>query len=215
MKTLLNFLLIIVILGATSLACQAGLLLNQEDPNLLFRDDFSTQQNGWDQIMDAEGVTDYYEGGYRIQVLNPGYDYWSNPGLEFADIIISVQAKKLGGPDENLFGVLCRYQDEYNFYSLFMGNDGYFGVIKVKSGEQEFIGMDRFLKSSEINQGDGAVNEIQANCIGNNLSLFANRKLLITVQDNDFSTGDVGLVAGTFDIVGVDILFDNFVVRKP
>jgi hypothetical protein len=35
------------------------------------------------------------------------------------------------------------------------------------------------------------------------------------VSDSDFASGDVGLLAGTYDEVGTDIHFDNFVVRKP
>ena len=35
------------------------------------------------------------------------------------------------------------------------------------------------------------------------------------MQDETFTTGDVGLIAGTFDAAGTDIRFDNFVVSKP
>jgi hypothetical protein len=33
--------------------------------------------------------------------------------------------------------------------------------------------------------------------------------------DSNFSSGDVGLMAGTFDTGGAQIAFDNFVVSKP
>jgi hypothetical protein len=35
------------------------------------------------------------------------------------------------------------------------------------------------------------------------------------VQDDTFASGDVGLLAGTYDEIGTDIHFDNFVVRAP
>jgi hypothetical protein len=36
-----------------------------------------------------------------------------------------------------------------------------------------------------------------------------------SVSDADFSTGDVGILAGSFDQPGEDVYFDNFVVYKP
>jgi len=35
------------------------------------------------------------------------------------------------------------------------------------------------------------------------------------VNDDDFTSGDVGILAGSFDKPGSDIYFDNFVVYKP
>jgi hypothetical protein len=34
-------------------------------------------------------------------------------------------------------------------------------------------------------------------------------------MDSSFSSGDVGLIAGSFATEGTDIHFDNFVVRQP
>jgi hypothetical protein len=36
-----------------------------------------------------------------------------------------------------------------------------------------------------------------------------------SVYDNSFTGGDVGLMVRTFDEGGVDMLFDNFLVREP
>jgi hypothetical protein len=38
---------------------------------------------------------------------------------------------------------------------------------------------------------------------------------LFEVTDSDFSSGDVGVIAGAYDTPGVEILFDNFAVLKP
>jgi hypothetical protein len=52
-------------------------------------------------------------------------------------------------------------------------------------------------------------------CIGDTLTLFVNDQQLAQVRDNEFPSGDVGLIAGTYDTPGTDIRFDNFVVYKP
>jgi hypothetical protein len=36
-----------------------------------------------------------------------------------------------------------------------------------------------------------------------------------SVEDDTYASGDVGLIAGTFDEPGTDIRFDDFVVYRP
>ena len=68
--------------------------------------------------------------------------------------------------------------------------------------------------SEAINQGN-ATNRLRADCIGQTLTLYVNDQQVFQTSDSQFSSGDVGLIAGTFDVAGTDIHFDNFVVRKP
>ena len=68
--------------------------------------------------------------------------------------------------------------------------------------------------SESIHTGN-LTNAIRADCIGSSLTLYANNTQLISVEDSSLVSGDVGLLAGTFDILGTDIHFDNFVIRKP
>jgi hypothetical protein len=76
------------------------------------------------------------------------------------------------------------------------------------------LGQDEMFLSSAIHQGD-AVNEIVAECIGDQLVLHVNGELVDDVRDGTFVSGDVGLMAGTYEKVGVDIRFDNFAVYRP
>jgi len=184
------------------------------EQDVLFQDDFSTPTGGWSRLRDASGITDYDQGGYRIQVLQPDTEFWSHPGLQVDDVTIEVEARILAGPDENLLGVICRYQDEQNFYFFLIGNDGFFVIGKYKNGEQSFIGMETFGFHPAL-QENRATDLIRADCIANTLTLSVNETQIATVQDDDFSSGDIGLIAGTFDEPGTDVLFDNFVVRKP
>jgi hypothetical protein len=65
-----------------------------------------------------------------------------------------------------------------------------------------------------INQGS-ATNHIRADCVGSNLTLYANGSEIASASDSSFTGGDVGLIARTYDTAGTDILFTNFVVSKP
>jgi len=59
------------------------------------------------------------------------------------------------------------------------------------------------------------INRIGADCIANKLTLYVNNVAVTTTSDEEFTSGDVGILAGSFDEPGSDIYFDNFVVTKP
>jgi hypothetical protein len=207
---------IAVVFAAAILACATG---NQsakppESGEKLFVDDFSNSTSGWDRAEDEDGKTDYVNGSYQILVKTPNTDVWANPNKMFDDVSIEVKAQKTDGTNDNDYGVICRYVDAENFYFLVISSDGYFGIGKVKDGVHSLINREEMLPDEAIKKG-GDGNKIRADCAGNSLSLYVNDKLLDTQTDPDFLTGDVGLIAGTFTESGVEVKFDDFVVKKP
>lgn len=184
------------------------------EENVLFKDDFSHQTGGWRTYEDSLSFAGYQSGGFRLWGNVPQYQFWSVPGLNFSDVLIYTRARQLGGPRDNMFGVLCRYQDSTNYYALVIGSDGYYGIYKMASGKQSLIAQTH-MDFSEIIHRDGEENEIIALCQGNQLTLVVNDTPLIQVEDATFKNGDVGLIVGNFSEPGVDILFDDFIVVKP
>lgn len=186
----------------------------QESGSLLFQDAFSDPGSGWDRVRTPEGMTDYDGDQYRILVNSPNADYWANPGLNFTDVVVEVQARKINGPDDNNFGILCRYQNLDNFYFLIISSDGYYGIGKVKDGKQTLIEPEQMYPSPVIAQGNQQ-NYLRAVCQGSKLALFVNGELVAETDDQSFLEGDVGLVVGTFEQPGVDVVFDNLIVKVP
>lgn len=214
MKKNMLFLPVLLLIIA-GLACSAG-SSTPSDPNIIFQDDFSSTSSGWDSVRNEDGITDYDQDGYRIQVLDANTDYWANPGLSAqTDVSITVDVKKLDGPDDNDFAIICRYVDINNFYTFLASSDGYYGIAKVVKGSQDLIDQDSLMPTDAIKLDAGAVNTLRADCVGSTLTFYINGTQIAQVQDTTFTAGDVGLLAGTFDEAGTDILFDNFVVRKP
>ncbi len=196
-------------------ACGSGpLQSSSQGSNILFQDDFSKQGGGWNLFEGDNGSIDYQNGGLRFVINKPDFDYWSVPGLKFSDVAIDVDAVKSNGPDDNDFGVICRYQDDNNFYGFLISSDGYYGITKMTNGEHDLIGMDGMQVSDAIRKS-GAVNHIRAECVGDRLTLYANNQKLYEVHDSSYTSGDVGLMAGSFSTTGVEVTFDNFVVTKP
>lgn len=211
-----RFFVILAALGFGVLACQGGApdQATGTPSNVLFQDDFSNPSSGWDRINTAEGITDYADGVYRIYVNLVDSDIWANPKLSLIDTRLEVDATKIGGDDNNVFGLICRYQDKDNFYFLIVSSDGYYGIGKLKDGMQVLIGDDNMPKTDQVKPGN-SLNHLRADCVGNRLTLWVNGQKIAEQTDDDFAAGDVGLFAGAFDKPGTDIHFDNFSVLKP
>lgn len=211
-----------LILGAMAIILQGCLpasrseaaRLENETGSVLYTDDFSDPPSGWGTWKRGGALVEYHAGGLRIRVDETHYDFWSVSGQNFTDARIEVDAAMLDGPSDNDFGIICRYQDRDNFYMLVVSSDGYYGAAKLKNGLYRMIGTDQLQYSSVITQGQ-ATNRVRADCVGDVLSLYVNGQKLLEVRDGDFQDGDVGLIAGSYAIKGVDILFDNFVVKEP
>ncbi|MGI6741614.1 MAG: hypothetical protein ACOX7C_09140 [Brevefilum sp.] len=183
------------------------------DAPVLFKDDFSSQEAGWKTLEDSLSFIGYEDGGFRLMTSVPNYQFWSVPGLNFKDVQVYVQAQKIGGPDNNLFGVICRYQNPENFYAFLIGSDGYYGIFKMEKGQLGLIDQAHMSFDQAIHRGE-ATNELMAICEGDRLALLVNDHRLLQVQDDTLGFGDVGLLAGSLTSGGIDVLFDNLIVLK-
>lgn len=184
----------------------------------LFADDFSGEQNcGWVEYNQGGAVVALEDGVMKISTSSPGQIWWTNPERTFDDVIVNVKASQIGGVDDNAYGVICRYQDEQNFYLFLISGDGYYAIGKYSGTDVPitYLTSDgQYQPSDLINQGI-ASNDIQASCIGNQLSLAINGQPLLTVTDSDFSSGDIGLAASAMQQGTVEISFDDLRVFTP
>jgi zinc-ribbon domain len=187
----------------------------QDTTNLLFSDDFSDPNSGWDRVNETDYSADYVNNAYRILVNKEMMDIWANPDdLSFGDVSIEVDATKNGGPDDNDFGAICRYQDVDHFYYGIVSSDGYFGIIKTTSDGSETLGRDSLDYSDLIHKGF-ATNHIRFDCIGDVLTLYVDGVQLDQQIDDEYTYGNVGLTAGTYKTPATDVLYDNFIVSQP
>lgn len=209
---LVVFLLALVLSSCDSLPLVANGPAAQE--GVLLSDDFSNPNSGWDTWSSNGSLVAYQDGSLRIFINEPQFDYWSRPGKRFDDVRIAVEATRVAGPEDNDYGVLCRYKDQDNFYAFLVSSDQYAGIMKVKDGNYQLISGENLQFFDVINSGE-KTNFLGADCTGSRLTFYVNGTRLLEANDTDFSAGEVGLIAGTYEIPGVDIRFDNFVVSRP
>ncbi len=205
-----------LILGLASCSLQdvGASQTNQPSGTVLFADDFSSTTSGWDrQQFGEEGIMDYDGGGYRMLVNALQANFWSTPHKDFSDVRLEVDAGKLGGPDENRIGLICRSSGD-SYYFFMIGSDGFYGVGLYKDHQATLLGQSALQSSSQIRTG-AAVNHLRFDCVGNKLAAYVNGVGLAQAQDSRLRHGDVGLLAGTFSQPGVDVVFDNFAALKP
>ncbi len=211
-------LLLIALLIGISLACALSPSTVTEPTTLpsgsvLFQDDFSRNTSGWDRMLANEGIMDYDAGGYRILVNALQTNFWTTPRQDFTNVRIEVDTGKLAGPDENRIGLVCRFNGT-DYYFFIMSSDGFYGLGLFSEGKAALLGQAEMQSSENINKGL-AVNHLRADCNGDTLTFFINGFQVAQAQDATLNSGDVGILAGTFGIPGVDIVFDNFVVLQP
>jgi hypothetical protein len=182
--------------------------------NILFSDDFSQDTGKWDVYSDETGEV-FYEGGW-LHVINyttASEDTETMLDSYFSDFVLEVDTKLVDGTDNNWHGVVCRFQDEGNYYSFNISADGYYYIAKFVDYEQ--IALVDATPSSYINTGWDVVNTMRIECIGSDLSLSANGHLLDTVTDDSFDDGYIGFLATAWEGDLSEIAFDNLVITEP
>lgn len=178
--------------------------------SLLF-EDFGDPASGWAVEADDTGEWGYRDGAFFIRVSASDWMKWDTAGYNFHDFTLAVDAQQTAGPTDNEYGVLFRYVDGDNFYSFDVNGEGSFSLFKKENGE--WTTMVDWRESVYINP-IGEFNHLKVTCQGDQITLYANDHELISVTDDSFAQGDVGLFAGTFDEPEVEAIFDNLLVTE-
>ncbi len=184
-----------------------------ENLKLLFSDDFSSE-SGWYTSENDDFGFRFVDEQYMIYVNIPNANIWSIRDKNYTDVVLEVEAARSAGPEEGYYGLVCRQVDAKNFYGLVIRSNGSYGIGKMDDGEFTFLqeGQDA---NQVINPGAMVFNKLRADCVGDSLRLIVNGKKLVEVQDDRFSEGVTGLMAGTHIQTGLEILFDNFATYQP
>jgi len=130
-----------------------------------------------------------------------------------ADARVSVRAVPIAGPPDRAFGLICRVQDDHNFYAGYVTADGWASLFRKENDEFVSLLAGDWVETSAV-QPSGR-NDLTLECLGDRLRLTVNGVTVAVAQDSTFARGDVGLLASAFDEPGTEVRFDDFVVSEP
>lgn len=207
-----------IILQSACQAIESREVESCSDDGALLYDSFDGDKDcGW-QLYSGQGVEEVIaDGVLRIEANQPGIIGWTVAGQEISDVVITTRTTQVQGPDDNAYGIICRYQNEDNYYVFLISGDGHYAIGKFQSGFddiQYLTGGGMYAPSEMINIGN-ASNEIEASCIGNQLSISINGVGVDSISDPTFVIGDVGLGAGSFQPGTMIIEFEDFLAAEP
>lgn len=183
--------------------------------DVILTDDFSPPNAAWARF-DTEESAVYVQGG-ELYLEDRGKGvavYAPLSGKLYDDVAVSVEVRYVQGTTDNWMGVVCRQQDEENYYLLAISADGFYLIMRVENGTNTVLAGPKM--SDAINKGK-TKNDITVRCQGNSLSLQVNGNFVVARTDNVLGApGQVGLFA---DAVAsgemATIAFDNFELSAP
>lgn len=214
--------ILLLLITLTSSGCSAfhdgkisqDLLPGKESGQVLFEDDFTDHASGWEVVNNAYELKGYSTGGYMISVNQRESRAISTTNLNYTNTLISVDTQKITGARDTQFGLVCRFQDKFNFYAFVISADGYAGIMRVVGGVKELIGSSQFFRVEGILMDDG-FNELSVSCEDDNFQLDVNGETIVSAQDSTFINGDIGLFVETFETAEAAVVFNDFVIIKP
>jgi hypothetical protein len=190
---------------------QQGKAPEEEAGQVVFYDDFSDTASGWDEGAYEDASYRYDSGIYVIDVNAVNWLAWANRDEGISDVVVTAAMGVLEPTGVGDFGLMCRYQDEENFYAFEATEDGYFSIWMMQSGEM--ITLYDWTFSESIPQGEPF--NMAVACIGDQLKMGVNDTLLAEVTDGALTVGGFGMIAGTLDTAGLSVGFDELTVYGP
>lgn len=218
---------LVIALVLTSLGCTQLPFLERPDPCLgeehLFVDSFEHEDGAnlcnWSVFRTAGASAIVNAGALELSISDAGQVVWSNPGRAFTDVVIDAQVRQVSGPNNNAYGLICRYQDASNFYLFLISGDGFYAIGRYSSEAQQISYLtgeppEHYLASPFINQG-AAANNLTVRCVGSELTLIINGEEVARVIDDRLPAGDIGVAAAPFEAGRLVVAFDQIEVSPP
>jgi hypothetical protein len=187
-------------------------------PNgVLYQDDFSADNGAWLLESDMEATASIHDGRLFLNIDSANLIAWAElKDQKYNNFELQVDAIQVGGPDNNSYGVVFRMKDPSSYYRFDISGDGYYALTRrdaADGGSWVWI-TDDWQESDAINRGASA-NHIKIVAQDEQFDFWINGEKITSIQDGAYRTGTIGLDAGTFHESGVQVAFDNLVIREP
>jgi hypothetical protein len=166
-----------------------------------FFDDFSNFNGPWENVFkDNYSIGYFQKGNYAIALRVPLKMAMAFPPYKFKKPIknMLIGFKAQGEGDGGSYGLLCHYQDKYNYYRVsFSGSQPYWkDILDYETDEDGYI-------------------HIQVACTDGRIQVLVNDMGQVIISDEDLNQGDALLFAASGDQKNEDgtyeaAYFDDF-----
>ena len=188
-----------------------------------FTDNFSKSNSGW-MVVSTDASDESYNslGFYEMGVKQADSYIVSLPPYNLAkpvkNILIHVRAQPAVG-DTGQYGVVCRYQDNDNFYLAGISRNRFY-IGKLVKGKWNYLTSPGWQNLPNSTPDADGYQVISMSCIDAFIVLEVNGIGAAHVADEEFSTGDVGLCVWAGDTAGrggyfAQAAFDDFSAELP
>ena len=142
-------------------------------------------------------------GEYLLEMLIEGYSTTSTAGQKAADFNVSMEVRRIGGPDNIVYGLVFRQQDRpsgktnSDQYRFLIAPKGLFACFR-DSADGKALGIIEWTEAPGIIQVGAAPNTLGAVCKGSTLQLLINGQEVAVVPDADLvKAGSIGIYASS------------------
>lgn len=174
-----------------------------------FEDDFSDDSGGWLLGTDDSGEVRLEDGALVLRNLTTApIRTQSTPGLNAADVDLTVDGVLVDGSDDNWQTLFCRRVGRSDYAGSYSA-DGYYGANVFVDGA--VVRSQEPTATDVVRQGLGATNRARLACIGTQIRFWVNDVLLIDWTDDTLDAGEFGVAVSALGGDFSEVAFDNFV----
>jgi hypothetical protein len=119
------------------------------------------------------------------------------PGSYPPDQVVTATFQTAGSPPDVGFGVVCRMQDEDDYYRLGVSNDGQYAIQRVRAGKATVLTGGKWQSNPAIRATPGPY-AVRGECTGDTLTLLESNRKIASVRDRTIRGPHVGVFLESF-----------------
>ena len=202
-------------IASTGVRCAAPEVEVVPDDAVVLVDDFSNPESGWPDLKEDTAWRGYHPPDfYHVEatgqnqvataVFGTTVDNVSVESRVFVDILETEAG-------EYRYGLLLRQVDNRQFYAFTVApRSGQWAVLKASANGLETLesGPVESLQGGSADTADS----LRVDASGNTFSFFVNGRIVTSLTDNSYGSGDLGFFVETFDEVRAHVHYDSLSV---
>lgn len=204
-------------IASTGMRCAASEVAVVPDETILLEDDFSNPESGWPELKEDTAWRGYHPPDfYHVEATGQNQIATAVFGTNQANISLETGVFVDILESENgayRYGLLLRQVDSQKFYAFTVApRSNEWAVLKASPAGIETLDSGTVASL----QGDSVESEnvLRVDASGSMFSFFVNGRIVTTVSDSSYSSGDYGFYVESFDETRVHVHYDSLTVLQ-